>query len=75
MSKGTKAGIVYFLAAVLMIIRIDLWWWGTKIHPIIAGWLTIPMLYQFAIWVAGYILVLIICFCIWDTEADMEAGK
>jgi hypothetical protein len=75
MSKKGLEAVVYVIAAILMIIRIDFWWWGTKIHPIMAGWLTIPMLYHFFIFLAGYALVLIICFVIWDTEADMKAGE
>jgi hypothetical protein len=75
MSKKGLEVVVYIIAAILMIIRIDFWWWGTKIHPIIAGWLTIPMLYHFAIFCVGYALVLIICFVIWDDKADLEAGE
>jgi hypothetical protein len=75
MSKKGLEAFLYVAAAILMIIRIDFWWWGTKIHPIIAGWLTIPMLYQFLIWLAGYVLVLILCFRVWDVEADEAAGK
>lgn len=70
MSKRRKEIIVYGLAALLMIIRVDLWWWGEKIHPLIFGWITIPMLYQFLIWFAGCALVFYTCIALWDKDPD-----
>ena len=46
---------VYLLAAVLMIIRVDIWWWGREMPLVFLGWLSVPMLYQFGIWLAGWI--------------------
>jgi hypothetical protein len=76
MAKQSKSleALIYVIAGIILIVRIDFWWWGKKIHPIIAGWLTIPMIYQFFLWAVGYALVLIVCFKIWDTEADEKAG-
>ena len=64
--------LIYILAGVLLVIRVDFWWWGTKIKPIIAGWLTIPMLYQFFIWAVGVILVYIVCLVVWKDEPQKE---
>jgi hypothetical protein len=71
--KGIEA-FIYVLACVLLIIRVDFWWWGTKIQPIIAGWLTIPMLYQLFIWAAGVVLVYIVCLVVWKDEPQ-KGGK
>lgn len=60
-----KLGIIYLLSVVLMVLRVDWWWWGTKIEPFIAGWLTIPMLYQLGIWAAGTTLVFWLCLGVW----------
>ena len=68
MSKNALLKIVYALAVVLLFLRVDFWWWGTKIHPIIAGWITLPMLYQLGIWVVGVILVYIVCLVVWKDE-------
>ncbi|MFH0975945.1 MAG: hypothetical protein V1874_09205 [Spirochaetota bacterium] len=65
--KGIEA-FVYVVAAILCVIRIDFWWWGTKIYPIYAGWITVPMIYQFFIWLAGTALVYIICFTVWPED-------
>lgn len=75
MSKKTLLTLVYVLAVVLLFIRIDLWWWGTKIHPIIAGWITLPMLYQLGIWAAGVTLVFIVCFAIWKDDIAAKGGN
>jgi len=68
MSKKAIETIVYLIALVLMIIRVDFWWWGTKIYPIYGGWITVPMIYQFCIWAVGYVLVLIICKTVWPAD-------
>ena len=75
MSKKTILTIVYILAILLLFVRIDLWWWGTKIHPIMAGWITLPMLYQLGVWVAGVILVYIVCLCVWNENRPRAGGK
>jgi hypothetical protein len=49
---------VFGAAVLLMILRVDIWWWGDAMRPVLFGWLTVPMLYQLAIWVCGWLLVL-----------------
>ncbi|MCX8110530.1 MAG: hypothetical protein N3D15_04710 [Syntrophorhabdaceae bacterium] len=70
MSKHWKEILVYICAAILLIIRVDLWWWGKKIYPLVFGWITIPMIYQFLIWIAGFGLVSYICYSLWDKDPD-----
>ena len=53
----------------------SLLWWGTKIHPIIAGWITVPMLYQLGIWATGTALVFIICFKVWADDEPKQEGN
>ncbi len=60
--------IIYCLSVLLMVVRIDWWWWGTKIDPLIFGWLTIPMLYQIGIWLAGIALVFWLCIGVWAKQ-------
>ncbi len=60
--------IIYILSVVLMVIRVDWWWWGTKIHPLIGGWLSVPMLYQVGIWLAGTGLVFWLCIGVWGKQ-------
>jgi hypothetical protein len=74
MSKKQILTIVYTLAVVLLFLRVDLWWWGKKIHPIIAGWITFPMIYQMFIWAAGVALVYTICYKVWDIDDKPEKG-
>ncbi len=57
--------VIYSLAIILMIIRVDLWWWGEEMPMVLFGWLNLPMLYQFAMWVVGYLLVLYTVKYIW----------
>jgi len=64
-AKQKSVWIVYLLAAILMIIRVDFWWWGKEMPLVLFGWLSIPMLYQFGIWVAGFLLVLYVANYIW----------
>ena len=74
MSNKALLTIVYVLAVVLLFIRVDFWWWGTKIHPIFFGWITLPMLYQLGIWIAGVVLVYIVCLVIWKDEPQ-QGGR
>ncbi|MBN1578045.1 MAG: hypothetical protein JW913_15905 [Chitinispirillaceae bacterium] len=74
MNKNTLLTIVYVVAVVLLFLRVDFWWWGTKIHPILAGWITLPMLYQLGIWAAGTALVYIVCLVVWKDEPQ-QGGK
>ena len=57
--------VIYSLAIILMIIRVDLWWWGEEMPMVLFGWLNLPMLYQFGMWVFGYLLVLYTVKYIW----------
>jgi hypothetical protein len=68
MSKKVIATVICICAIFLLFARVDFWWWGTKIHPILLGWITIPMLYQFLIWVAGTGLVFWLCFSVWPKD-------
>ena len=74
MNKKTLLTLVYILAVVLLFLRVDFWWWGTKIEPIFAGWITLPMLYQLGIWIAGVVLVYIVCLVVWKDEPQ-QGGK
>ena len=67
-SRKTTLTIIYVLSIVLMVIRVDWWWWGTKIQPLYAGWLSVPMLYQIGIWLAGTGLVFWLCMTVWDKQ-------
>jgi hypothetical protein len=70
MAKSFRATLtsIYILSVVLMVIRVDWWWWGTKIDPLIGGWLSLPMLYQFGIWLAGTSLVFWLCLGVWGKQ-------
>ena len=63
-----KLLIVYVIAALLMIVRVDYWWWGKDMPMILFGWISLPMLYQVGIWLAGYLLVLYVATKIWTDE-------
>lgn len=65
MNKGAISAFVFVSAAILMIIRVDWWWWGKKVEPLVFGWLSYPVLYQLAIWAAGYVLVIIVAKYLW----------
>ncbi len=67
-SFRTTLTIIYLLCVVLMVIRVDWWWWGSKIDPLIFGWLTIPMLYQIGIWLAGTVLIFWLCIGVWAKQ-------
>lgn len=56
---------VYLVAFILMIVRVDWWWWGWKIEPYAFGWLTLPMLYQVGIWLIGWLLVYFVVKYFW----------
>ncbi len=64
-SRRKREKVIYCLAAILIFIRVDIWWWGEEMPLILFGWLNLPMLYQFGIWVAGYLLVLYTVKYIW----------
>lgn len=76
MSKGKLAEVmVYVIAGVLMVIRVDWWWWGWKIEPLLGGWFSLPMLYQLCIWGAGWALVAYTVFCLWPEDYDREGSR
>jgi len=64
--KSTLNFFMYLLFAVLLIIRVDWWWYGWKIEPFVFGWLTYPMLYQLFIWFVGWMVVIITCKYLWS---------
>jgi len=66
--RSRRGKWVYLLAAVLMVIRVDFWWWGQEMPFVLFGWLSLPMLYQFAIWLVGYILVLYTAQVLWADD-------
>ena len=66
--RRSRERLVYVLAVILMIIRVDIWWWGEEMPLVLFGWINVPMLYQFAIWVAGFALVLYTVKYIWVDE-------
>ena len=53
-----RAWTIVLLAALLMVLRVDFWWWDVPMPPILFGAINLPMLYQFGIWVAGWALVI-----------------
>ena len=59
MSGSIRARVwtIALIAAALMILRVDFWWWGVAMPPVLFDAVNLPMLYQFAIWVAGWALV------------------
>ncbi len=54
--KPKQVWIVCLLAALLMFIRVDVWWWGKDMPPVLFGSLSWPMLYQLLLWLAGWAL-------------------
>lgn len=67
--------VIYTLSVALMIFRVDWWWWGEKIHPLLWDWISLPMLYQLGIWMAGTALVFWLCLGVWvksNQEEDYE---
>lgn len=71
MSDSAKNALnvaMYLIAAFLMFIRIDWWWWGKKIGPFVFGWLSYPMLYQLLIWAVGWLVVIITCKYLWGGD-------
>ena len=62
--------IIYALAVILMIIRVDIWWWGETQPLDVFGWLNAPMLYQLGIWLVGWMLVIYVARFIWTEEDE-----
>jgi len=63
--RSTLNFFMYLIAVILMVIRVDWWWYGKKVGPFVFGWLSYPMLYQLGIWLAGWIVVIITCKYLW----------
>ena len=57
-SVRARAWLIAGLALLLMILRIDFWWWGVAMPPVVLGAFNLPMLYQLALFLAGWALVL-----------------
>jgi len=74
MARKTKELIVYAIAAILMVIRADSWWWGKDFKPLLFNWLSWPEIYQLLIWLAGYALVAYTVFNIWEDDKK-EGGQ
>jgi hypothetical protein len=53
-----RAWIIGTLVMLVMIVRVDIWWWGEPMPPVLFGVFNLPMLYQFALWVVGWALVI-----------------
>ena len=69
-SKNTLNSLMYLAFVLLFIFRIDWWWWGWKIEPLVFGWLTYPMLYQLLIWLLGWIVVVVTCKYLWPDDIN-----
>lgn len=75
MNKRLLLTIVYIVSIVLLFLRVDFWWWGEKIHPVFAGWITVPMIYQLGIWAVGVVLVYIVCLVVWKEDEPEQEGN
>lgn len=56
-------------AAALMILRVDFWWWNQAMPPVLFGWLSVPMLYQFGILLCGWALAVYAAKHLWKEDA------
>ncbi len=66
-----KELLLYAICAFLVFIRVDLWNWGEISEPVFLGWLSYNELYQFFIWLVGFILVLWVFSSFWyDPDED-----
>jgi hypothetical protein len=64
----TRLSVVFAAAVLLMLIRVDFWWWGEVSPPVLFGWLTAPMLYHLGIWFSGWMLVLYAANHLWTDQ-------
>ncbi|MBI4520361.1 MAG: hypothetical protein HY701_05965 [Gemmatimonadetes bacterium] len=55
-ARRRQAWIVGLLALLLMLVRVDFWWWGVNMPPVLFGSINLPMLYQGVLWLAGWAL-------------------
>jgi hypothetical protein len=62
------AGVVG-AAVALMILRVDFWWWNQVMPPVLFGWLSVPMLYQFGILLCGWALAVYAAGHLWKEDA------
>lgn len=62
------AGVVA-AAVALMILRVDFWWWNQVMPPVLFGWLSVPMLYQFGILLCGWALAVYAAGHLWKEDA------
>jgi hypothetical protein len=56
-SLRRRAWIIGTLIMLVMTLRVDFWWWGREMPPVLLGVFNLPMLYQFALWAIGWALV------------------
>jgi hypothetical protein len=63
-----KGVAVAMAAAALMILRVDFWWWNEIMPPVLFGWLTVPMLYQLAIFMCGWWLAVYAAGNLWKED-------
>jgi hypothetical protein len=54
--RKKQAWIVGSLALLIMVVRVDFWWWGEVMPPVLFGTVNLPMLYQGVLWAAGWAL-------------------
>lgn len=52
-----RAWTLAVLVLLLMIVRVDFWWWGADMPPVLFGTFNLPMLYNLVIFLAGWALV------------------
>jgi hypothetical protein len=65
----TAKGIFVTVAAcALMLLRVDFWWWNEIMPPVLFGWLTMPMLYQLAIFMCGWWLAVYAAGNLWKED-------
>lgn len=63
-----QAWTIAVLVLLLMIVRVDFWWWGEDMPPVLFGVFNLPMIYHLLIFVAGWALVVA------TTNADAATG-
>jgi len=63
-----KLKVVYTLAVVLMLIRVDYWWWHEQLPLSFFGWMNAAMVYQIGIWLVGWLLVIYVARFVWKED-------
>lgn len=52
-----RAWLTGILVLLVMVLRVDYWWWGQEMPPVLFGVFNLPMLYNLLIFLAGWALV------------------